>query len=60
MPIVIKEIVVKTTVEKSNPKGSIDNKKLLNNLKQLVLDELHTENRIREFGYGKDEGRKRR
>lgn len=60
MPIVIKEVVVKTTVEKSSPKWTISDRQLIDSLKQIVWDELHTESKMKEFGYGKSEGKNRR
>lgn len=52
MPIVIKEIVVKTTVEKKTPQWSQLNEELLFQLKQMLLEKLETDRILGKEKYG--------
>ena len=45
MPIVIKEIIVKTTVERSAPRDSASDERLVEEVKRKVLEELGEESR---------------
>lgn len=47
MPIVIKEVIVKTTVERAAGRDSLHVEQLVEEVKRKVLEELDRENRMR-------------
>lgn len=47
MPIVIKEVIVKTTVERAGRRDSLSEEQLVEEVKRKVLEELGSENRMR-------------
>lgn len=55
MPIVIKEVIVKTTVEQDVPQWLTADQKILNGIKQEILEELREEEKT----YGLRRGSKR-
>lgn len=60
MPIVIKEVVVKTTVEKSNRQQPGVSGETIEDLKRTVLDELRTEIFVKGLRDGRSGNKKRR
>lgn len=60
MPIVIKEVVVRTTVEKSSRQQSDVSAEAIENLKHSVLDELRTEIFVKGWKNERSQGKKRR